>query len=470
MFKVLLVDDEDWVIQSLRSSIVWEDYGFQIVGEANNADEALKFIEENKPNLVFTDIKMPGMNGLELMKRAASKVEDIQFVVASGHAEFVYAQKAMQYGAIGYCLKPFEENEIRDCLVKTKRKLEASKKNDHTALIDVIFGQSESDYREVNRLLYQAGVHLEQNGLAIIQIVGQFLSPLEPAIPYCSLKTGPSKRVFLINQTDFHLFIPYIESLNDVSFGYVTNITHLQDIREGLKAAHVSAFHFFITGRKDGYEKRPMSDDVRSQLSVIAAAIGKRDLKLIDSSFQEMTNCLQTMQVTIKDAYMVYTQIIFLMNDRLSLYVDYGIEHFEQLAYVFSHVGPMLDELRTQMKQHLISLSTISYEEIGHQTIRGVAKFVAENFYKDINVNEISKLFYVTPNYVSYLFKKEMGINLTEYITKLRIDYAGNLLLSSDMTIQEISEKSGFNDYFYFTKIFKKMIGLTPSDYRKRSK
>ncbi|OAS14919.1 response regulator transcription factor [Paenibacillus oryzisoli] len=468
MYKVLLVDDEDWVIQSLRTSIEWEDYGFQIVGEANNADEALAFIEENKPNLVFTDIKMPGMNGLELMKRAASQVGGIQFVVASGHAEFVYAQKAMQYGAIGYCLKPFEENEIRDCLVKTKLKLEASKKNDHTALIDVLFGQSESDYQEVNRVLIQEGVHLERNGLAIIQIVGQSLALLEPPSPYYFLKIGPNKRVYFINQTDFQTFVPYIKALNDVSFGYATNLTHLRDVQGALQAANVSAFQYFITGSKAGYPKLPPSDDMRGLLRAVAAAIGKRDMKMIDNSFQEITHALQSMQVTIKDAYMLYTQILFLMNDRLSLYVDYGIEHFEQLAYVFKHVADMLEELRSQIKQHLMSLSPLSYEEIGHQTIRGVAKYVADNFYQDINVSEISKLFYVTPNYISYLFKKEMGINLTEYIAKMRIDYAGNLLLHSDMTIQAISEKAGFNDYFYFTKIFKKMMGSTPSDFRKK--
>ncbi|NQX68696.1 response regulator [Paenibacillus alba] len=469
MFKVLLVDDEEWVVQSLKHSINWEQFGFQIIGEANSADEALEFIETNKPHLVITDIKMPGMNGLELIKKVISKDSSVQFVVASGHAEFVYAQKALRYGAIGYCLKPFEEHEIGECLVKARLNIEARSKKDDTEFIDLLFGQSEPDYDKVKDILHSEGIHADRNDMAVIQVLDNKLVPIERAVPYCSFQTGPRKIVYVINQSDFMAFMETVKSFPHSGVGYSTNIK-LQDLKEAVQAANISSFHPFVTGSNGCYQLVSASKDLRSYLSAMADAMVKKDLKLIDHAFEELTHCFATGQYTIKDAYFVYCQIMYYANDRLSMQMDVDIDNFEQLSAIFMNVNEMLADLGRQINQFILSFTQAAHVEIEHQTIREIAKYANENFYKDINLNAISKLFYVTPNYVSHLFKKEMGINFTEYISKLRIDYAGTLLQSSDLTIQQVSEKSGFNDYFYFTRIFKKVTGLTPSEFRKKNK
>ncbi|GFZ83117.1 DNA-binding response regulator [Paenibacillus marchantiophytorum] len=469
MFKVLLVDDEEWVVQSLKHSINWEEFGFQIIGEANSGDEALDFIETNKPHLVITDIKMPGMNGLELIKKVISKDSAVQFVVASGHAEFVYAQKALRYGAIGYCLKPFEEHEIGECLVKARLNLEARRKNDDLEFIDLLFGQSEPDYEKVKGILHSEGVQADRNEMAVIQILDKKLVPLEVKVPFCSLKTGPRKMVFVINQSDFQAFMETVKSFPHSGAGYSTNIK-LHELKDAVQAANISAFHHFVTGSKDCYHIVPTSTNFRGYLSDMADAMAKKDLKLIDYAFQELTHCFAGGQCTVKDAYWVYCQIVYYANDRLAMQIEVEIDNFEQLCSVYMNVNDMLADLGRQVNQHIISFTQAVHMEIEHQTIREIAQYVNENFYKDINLSEISKLFYVTPNYVSYLFKKEMGVNFTEYISKLRIDYAGTLLHNANLTIQQVSEKSGFNDYFYFTRIFKKVTGLTPSEFKKKNK
>jgi len=469
MYKVLLVDDEEWVIQSLKYSMEWEDYGFQVIGEASSADEALHFIDLHKPHLVITDIKMPGMNGLELIKRALSKDPAIQFIVASGHAEFVYAQRALHYGAIGYCLKPFEENEIKDCLVKAKMNIDFKSKSDNLQLIDLILGQNELDIAKVMELLRTEGVDCGKNDLAVIQVVDQHPFARDRHIPFCSLKTGPRKIVFVINQPDLTSFMDMIKSLPHTSIGYAANV-RLQGLKEAIELANISAFHYFVTGAKSSYHIKAAANDFKSYLSELAAAMVKKDLKLIDASFHKMAAGFESGLYTIKDAYFVFYQIMYYANDRLSMQLEVGIDNFEQLASIFENVHGMLAELRRQIIAQVMSLANVSDVAIEHETIRKIVKYVKENFYNDINLSGISKAFFVTPNYVSHLFKKEMGVNFTEYISKLRIEYACTLLNDPAITIQQVSERSGFNDYFYFTKIFKKITGITPSEYRKKDK
>lgn len=255
----------------------------------------------------------------------------------------------------------------------------------------------------------------------------------------------------------------------NTAVGYAETIVRLQDVKAGLRAANLAAFHFFMTGVKGSYSAQSSPSEGKLPSSRLAEAVASQDLKRVDAAFEELAHLLQSQNATIQDAYRAYAQIVYLASDRLGLHLDYEIDHYEQLPPLFANASDMLGELCRQIKQHMAAMPASNYADIGHQTIREIVKYVAENFYRDLNVGEISKRFYVTPNYVSHLFKKEMGVNLTEHIAKLRIDYASSLLRQPELTIQEISEKCGFNDYFYFTKMFKKLIGLTPSEYRKRS-
>src|SRR5690242_2899850 len=109
MYKVMLVDDEKWIIKSLKTSIDWHAHGFEIIAEASNGFEGLEKIKQLSPDLVFTDIRMPGMDGLELIRQTNELNKGISFIITSGYKEFEYAKKAIQYGALDYCLKPFEE-------------------------------------------------------------------------------------------------------------------------------------------------------------------------------------------------------------------------------------------------------------------------------------------------------------------------------------------------------------------------
>ena len=129
MNKVILVDDEMYFRKGLRNLINWEDCGFQVVGEAANGEDALKLIHEVNPDLIITDIRMPVLDGIGLIKQAI-EIEAIQskFIIISGHSDFIYAQQALRYGVHDFVLKPIDQDEIEQTLRSLSKTINEQKK------------------------------------------------------------------------------------------------------------------------------------------------------------------------------------------------------------------------------------------------------------------------------------------------------------------------------------------------------
>lgn len=162
---LFIVDDDGWILNGLKSIIQWEDYGFQILGEASDGFTAYDRILELKPDLVFTDIIMPELSGLELMTRLASKNIKTEFVVLTGYAEFAYAQEACRLGAFDYLLKPLEEEILMDTLERFKQKFNIMNDVEGQA-INVVSVPKTTKNRTLNRILayinenYSSRLHL----------------------------------------------------------------------------------------------------------------------------------------------------------------------------------------------------------------------------------------------------------------------------------------------------------------------
>jgi len=133
MYRVLLVDDETWALVGIRKIFKWQEKGFEVIGETTDPEDALQMICEQKPDVVFTDIRMPEMSGIELMKMTKEKGINTEFIIISGFAEFCYAQEALQQGAFDYQLKPLQYNEAEGILDRLFTHLEQKKKSvNHT--------------------------------------------------------------------------------------------------------------------------------------------------------------------------------------------------------------------------------------------------------------------------------------------------------------------------------------------------
>ena len=130
----------------------------------------------------------------------------------------------------------------------------------------------------------------------------------------------------------------------------------------------------------------------------------------------------------------------------------------------------MIHCLRQYVSRYILEATEYVSQEISNETFRAILNYVNQNYLQDISIQSLSLKFYTNPSYISQLFKKEVGETFTAYIAKLRITYACKLLGNTNLMVGEIAEKAGYQDYFYFTKIFKKVVGITPSRFRAEMK
>lgn len=467
MYKALIVDDESWVAESLKDLVEWEKYGFEVVGLATGGVEALEAMREKRPDVVFTDIRMPEINGLELIRRGKPLYADMRFVVVSGYAEFAYAQRALMYGASAYCLKPFDEMEIQGVLAKLKEALDNERGTDAELLLRLLDDPEAADRERWLEALRKRGV-LEWVRQGIVPVVAVGAADLpRPGGREIRLKTGAAKTAYLMSES---LVPAALESwlvtmppgLSGIGVG--ARVNDWQELRETIEQADSAAYQFFVEGAPGVYGLREESVPALDELMVKARAdIADRNGSAVADTLDRIGALFAAGELTIRHAFQVYTMTVSLL---------YGLERKETMLYSceqlirsFGDAEGMIAELKTAADRHLRQAASAAPES-RNQTFNAILHFVTDNFRRDLSLQELSEQFYMNPSYISQLFKKEVGETFTAYVARLRVSQARELLERGEDTIQEIAEKVGYRDYFYFTRLFKKLTGLTPTQYR----
>ncbi len=472
MYKMIIADDEHLVVKSLKASIDLEKYGFEVVGEACNGIEAYELILELRPDLVFVDIRMPGMNGLELMKKVNEQLQNTVFVVISGYAEFAYAQKAINYGALGFCLKPFEESELLDVLKKAASVIEKKMASVEAEFLTLMDDYSPEGMGKKSELLTSLGYNWNQGrGIALALSIGEEKLDLNRDIRHIAFRAGKARCAYLLNGEA----LDKIEDLYGggrlpegiISIG-VSNAHHSPDLLEAaMEEASMAAEQYFMTGEKNVYRfirsDTGRLDDLFRQLETAAL---KKDVLSVKKLLEQFGELFSGGISGVWHAFKVYNIIIYSFGKtKAERYHDF-ILNYELLMHSFKNVNEMLAFLRDIVMEYSgVSIDYVNSEQ-KNLTFKNIFNYVNEHYLENLCIRDISRMFNVNANYVSHLFKKEEGTVFTEYITNLRINYASTLLKTTRMPVAEVAEKTGFNDYYYFTRVFKKSTGKTPTAYR----
>ncbi|MFF2089920.1 response regulator [Paenibacillus sp. NPDC058174] len=467
MYKVLIVDDESWVVESLKDLVDWGQYGFEVAGQAANGGEALIAIEALNPDVVFTDIRMPEMNGLELIRRGKTMGKAIRFVVVSGYAEFAYAQKALSYGAAAYCLKPFDEIEIGGVLAKLKESLDNARpvrEDMMQLLLDESGGRNEE--KLLGMLAEQGILQWIEQGIVPVVAIGLSELPLPPG-RVIKLITGTAKTAYLMSEEQAKAMLgkdtaSFPEDILGIGLG--NRLTDWKAIKGAIEEADIAAYQCFIAGKPGVYSLPETKDtELKSWMAEIHAAIGSKDSGIVQRNLDRIGALFEEGVLTIRHAFQVYNLTIsFLFDLERKETILYS---YEQLVRLFKNVNEMMAELKSLAGQYVQQMSSHAPES-KNQTFNPILQFVTENYRRDLSLQELADQFFMNPSYISQLFKKEVGETFTAYVAKLRVAQACELLERSDSTVQDIADKIGYRDYFYFTRIFKKLTGQTPTQYR----
>jgi two-component system response regulator YesN len=526
MYSVLIVDDERWVRQGLRSTIDWQAEGIEVLGEAEDGEEALRLIELRTPDIIITDIKMPRMDGLALIETVKNRNLPTKIIIISGYSDFSSAQKALRCGASDYVLKPIEETQILDvvrrCVIQLKREHE----NHHQIIrmsecireslplarqryLEMLLTSESASVQNRRTLWDRLNIHLDPDRLKVIcvQVYDWGTNANDPKgrslLRYAlgniaeeiGAVTGKTMTCPLDHHEDADLVIlqsPFeedgggtergMESLIEASRRYLgirINIG-ISKIRESAKlpvsfqeAVHAAAYAFYY-GYGRVYEAARLEQSYSLQLQeytgpngwdtrfVHALKLGKETV--LCELIEELVVHLQISRRKYLPRQLRNGLTVLLSEIEKKLESSHSSEHsFRKKLYVpYCTLSELQDELLTVVRQFLQN-STLGNRK---RFIELALKYMEEHFSEAITMNGVAEHLYLNPSYFSKIFHEETGETFSKYLIRLRMDKAKKLLKNSTLKIYEVAQQVGYQDFRHFVKLFKDHEGITPAQYR----
>lgn len=445
-YKVLIVDDNPLICMGIKKMIPWEEFSVELIGTVENGDEAIEAIRENHPDIVITDIMMPGKNGLFVLDFIHQNDQSIKCIVISAYDDFHYAKEAMKAGTIDYLLKPVNKAE----LIQTVQKAICQIEREKDRVSQNLGGKIYLDIQAAN----------EEN-LALI---------------FSFSKPGPENK-----NIECIASYPY----ESAAWVYLCGSSPL-----GCKNALTAKVN-----RHDSQEKIiRLCRDTMNQLAMSAFAFGGEIPEKNESPLDEISQIRLHLSGNEADQLLNLLQRKLCVctvdqREQLQANKDTVLQFLKELAQIsgaeFDEIWNLLDRVESQnVTLHYCDMSSIlgdvsevlnkmcyheAVNEFGNRRlVLQLKKVIEENYNLDINLELLAKQFHYSPTYISKVFKQQMGCNINKFINQLRMKEAKKLIENSDMKIMAVAEKVGFKDYMYFIKQFRKYYGCTPGSIKKK--
>lgn len=458
MFNVVIIDDENFIIKSLLSSIDWTSLNLEVVATFSNSVDALAFIESHVVHIVITDIRMPGITGLDLCSHIHNTYPHIRTIIMSGHADFIYAQKAIKCNVLGYCVKPLDFDELTILLRKAIHHF-AKPQINYYDLIDAIENEDEPLIKS-----YLGGHKIDPDNFYIMVSIGP--NPLTTYLESCclTLKFGLQKYLYFLKSPYLkNLSSPTLSALSIKGVGSYPDPVRTHTLKQALHDTILMSHQFFFLGSPSVCYTLHTSHNL-NLLAQLQVHLASHNLGSIQSVISELINPEALKTYNISFALKVCNLFITHYMTHYQLDIDdLYVYSIEELTKRFTNFSTMLQELYGMLSENV---SLDDFPNSYNNNFIQVLQFINHNYMKDISTSDISKHLNLNQNYISQLFKKETGSTYTKYLTQLRIEKAKQLLQQTDLSLSDICAEIGYNDYFYFLKTFKKYEGMSPSTYR----
>lgn len=526
IYTVLLVDDEEEVIQVIMKKINWEGLGFSVIGYANNGVKALEMVEEFQPDVVMTDIKMPYMDGMELSGRIKTEFPATKILLFTGYDEFEYAKEAVHLEVEEYILKPVNSMELTNVLTQLKIKLdqEISEKR-NVAILEKHYMESlpllqadfysaliegQLDQKTIERCLNDYCISLEGPWYCCLVVhtsSSQLPEDMQPRLLATSVQKQAqekleerwrSKSFSYLGNT---VMICQLKNENEISeltdesdrfcryahriLGAVVTVGVGQicrDIPELARSYHgareaVSYRVLYGASRAINImeiapqEMRQTERDSEGELSKLFKMIR---LGSEEEVRNEAKNYLSRMSFPEKSLQQHHIDIMELLG---ALYRFAANNHVAE--EIFSKdmrelYVRLLDMEPEELHRWLTNISLFFRENLICARSRSNRSFVSKaeeyigNNYRDesLSLDSICQVLGVSNSYFSTIFKKETGKSFTGYLTDYRMDQAARLLIETSEKSYIIARSVGYTDPNYFSYVFKRRFGVSPSKYR----
>lgn len=401
MHKLVIVDDEYLVRLGIRETIDLAANGIEVIGDASNGKQGYEMIKELNPDLVITDIKMPIMNGVDLVKTLHKEGFNGEIVVLSGYKDFEYAKETFENGIFSYVVKPIDNDELLEVVLRAVAKLE-QKIKDRTLTSKV------------------------QTELPTLQ--SEFMKKLLSSNSFVGSDI-PSE---LLN--------------HDISLP--TNGT----------MALISIEEMF----------KSKKSELNIYINLLKEALSKEKIAFVDFDFQDSivmflnSNDIEKISLICRDTFIPFEQ-------KTLTALTVGLTLYSSLEYIQKTYESCLKLVQSKLLFHLNTVEMELDDQTSYRHRQSISQFysiIAEKYSTQLTVKSVSDEMNVSESYLMHLLKDNLGKTFNEILTGYRIGIAKRLLLSGKYRINEVSDKVGYIDVKYFSQVFKKIVGVTPSDYQ----
>lgn len=525
MLRVLLVDDEPFIVQGLQVLIDWEKEGYEIVKTAANGMEAFEYLQENEVDLIIADIKMPVMNGLELLERIRTKhISEAYFIILSGYGDFAYAQQAIRYECYDYILKPVIRTELIKILHKLFLLNKGSKKIKQTNqelekayfarnMISLIFGkydeknlsyiknymrlsdgvsyvhieidyiglgeeQTDEEKRNMQRKLYAACLSfLKEEETHCIFDVSSHEKSYDIGFVYCDYmakERSISKQAYLEQflqflQKDLNVSVVMfvgktVSDVSKISKSYATACI-LRSFQAFRHKKHIYFYEAEVQVTNKGIVL------CKQSLDELLLSVEKNEKYKIIESVEKLYAEMNRMEFTKETIDLNINYLLFQLA-HLAAKQDDDINQEEVIRYISENAfeGGSMRGGKTHLTKFACDYASY-LEQLRKNVSRGILfeidREIKENYASNLTLRELSKKYYINSAYLGQLFRKKYGQSFKDYLNNYRIEQAAVQLLGTDDKIYQIAKEVGYHDLDYFVNRFILIKGCTPSKYRK---
>ena len=532
MYRVLLVDDEALIREAISENTKWNELGYELAGTCKNGREAKEFIEREQVDLLLTDICMPHMDGMELTKFVYEEHREIKVVIISGYDEFEYAKKAVKYQVAEYILKPITAVELSETLLKVREKLDEERlKKENIKRIrgayvsnlplmrgrflnSLLAGNVPMDTLEEKLVDYQ--IRLPGRRFMTAMVVADDLSPFlkegdnfKPDLAYFAIyniteeimnryqagvtfqdveertilvfggEPGMEKRVLDICEEIQSSLHKYLKMESTIAVGQpVSTLSQLyisfEDTKRALEYKFLLGGNQVIHAASLGHENKQVSAELSKYKEKIVLEI-KMDrpkeirrnveafIQVIRESYLSRNRCIFYVQNAILsimnglDTSSLNETELF-QEERELLNTIYSKEHISEIGEdLISFCLHLAEGLKDQKDSYCKKQAVMAQD------------YIEKNYGNpDISLNSVCAHLAMSTSYCSSIFKAYTGETFIEALTKKRIEKAKSLIENTSMKTYEIAGQVGYSDPHYFSSSFKKMTGMTPTEYAKR--
>lgn len=526
MLKVMIVDDEYLVRERLKKCLPWQEYGFDIVQEASNGEDALELLKEHRSDLVIADIKMPFIDGIEFARRAREHDPNVKVIILTGYSDFEFARTAIQAGVVNYLLKPVNRGELQDVLLAAKATIESEAAVRHTVQLlrfesvtrqgavkeqffRALCNESHQPYseRELAEQLSDLMPELSKHGLVVLvaNIHGLFKryerESEQKLIRYAAKNISDEllNRCGIVSETGYDAYgkfvalcsaeiadvLLFVEEFRRQVNGFLKHDISVGVSSRGFGTDHLYALYLQASsalkqrflhegGKTYSYaelqhemEPRVVRGNMRASLAMNLQAgndVGWR--KTVEDAFDDLRTkaSLPLLLITISEWVLAVKDFMLAHQiDMTEIMLETHRWH-ERLEQQDS-----LDELKRcaigmfdQLAKSVHRNSRSSWESVVQS-----AKLHIDAAYAnpDLSLISVASHVFVHPTHLSHIFKKVTGVSFSQYLLDQRLQQAREMIGQGYCNLGFISVKTGFNDPYYFSKCFKKQFGITPTQY-----